>query len=164
MGKITSRINSLKTIFLANDISSIPSNSTYDGLGPGYSRMQLRRTFGSLKRALNRSLIAANVSNAAPIVATSLVDQSVAATQALSYAFDVGSFTDANGQTLTYTATLSSGAALPDWITFTAGTRTFAGTAPAFAGDATDVNTVRVAAIDVLGASVSDDFTITVTA
>jgi large repetitive protein len=44
--------------------------------------------------------------------------------------FTVPGATDANGSALTYSARLSSGAALPSWLSFNAGTRTFTGTPP----------------------------------
>ena len=162
MGRFTNRKNSMKTIFLANNIATPPTNAAYDALSPGYSRMELRRTFGSLKRAYSVGLIAARNADVAPVVAIPLVDQTVVQAQALSYAFNSGSFTDAEGDTLTYTARLSSGAALPVWLTFTAGTRTFSGTAPAYVGSAADVTTVTVTATDIHGASITDTFTITV--
>ena len=39
-------------------------------------------------------------------------------------------FADVDSSSLTYTATLRNGAALPSWLTFDAATRTFSGTPP----------------------------------
>ena len=39
-------------------------------------------------------------------------------------------FTDPESDSITYSATLSDGSALPAWLTFNAGTRTFSGTPP----------------------------------
>jgi hypothetical protein len=97
----------------------------------------------------------------APVVAIPLVDQNATVGSAFSYQFAAGSFTDPESVALTYTATLSSGAALPAWLTFTAGTRTFSGT-PA-TGDIGTI-TVRVTATDPGALSVFDDFTIAVAA
>ena len=47
---------------------------------------------------------------------------------AFSYAFPANTFSDADSDTLTYTATQSDDSALPSWLTFTASTRTFSGT------------------------------------
>lgn len=160
MGHTTNRLNSLKDLFRTNSVTSAPTDAAYDALSPGYTRTQLRRTFGSKSRAFSRGLVAARGTNPAPTVANALVDQSVNEGGALSYAFASNSFADADSQTLTYSATLSDGSALPGWLTFTAGTRTFAGTAPAVT--VTTVLTVRVTATDPFGATVTDDFTITI--
>ena len=99
--------------------------------------------------------------NSAPTVTSAIPDQSATAGTAFSYAFPDTTFSDADtGDTLSYTATQADGTALPTWLGFTAGTRTFAGTPQA--GDAGTVP-VRVTASDGKGGSVNDDFDITVT-
>lgn len=158
MGHTTDRKNSLRTIFLANSVATPPTDAAYAALSPGYTTMELRRTFGSKSRAYSVGIIATKAINTLPVVAISLVNQSVNEGAVLTYAFNAGSFTDA--QALTYTATLSSGAALPGWLGFTPGTRTFTGTAPAVT-EAT-VLTVVVTATDVFGGSITDDFTVTI--
>lgn len=160
MGRFTNRKNSMKTLFLANNVSTNPSDSAYDALSPGYSRMELRRTFGSLKRAYSVGLIATKAADTAPVVALALVDQNVNEGALLTYAFNAGSFTDAESDTITYTATLTDGSALPGWLTFTPGTRTFSGTAPAVTSST--VVSVTVTATDIHGKSVTDTFTITI--
>lgn len=100
--------------------------------------------------------------NRAPTVANALVDQAGEEEVALTpYAFAANSFADADGNndTLTYSATLTSGSALPAWLTFTPATRTFAGT-PAAASAATYA--IRVKATDRAGAFVTDDFNLVV--
>jgi len=101
--------------------------------------------------------------NAAPTVANALVNQNATQDVLFSYQFASNSFADgdvaSDGDSLTYSATLSSGAALPAWLTFTPSTRTFSGT-PLLAN--VGVITVLVTATDEFGQAVSDDFTITV--
>ena len=98
--------------------------------------------------------------NAAPTVATVIPDQTATAGTAFSYAFAATTFSDASGDTLTYTATQADGTALPSWLSFTAGTRTFSGTP-----QAADVGTVSVKVTASDGsASVSDTFAIVVSA
>ena len=98
--------------------------------------------------------------NAAPTVATVIPDQTATAGTAFSYAFAATTFSDADGDTLTYTATQADGTALPSWLSFTAGTRTFSGTP-----QAADVGTVSVKVTASDGsASVSDTFDIVVSA
>ena len=102
------------------------------------------------------------VPNNPPTVATAIPDQSATAGTAFSYVFPANTFSDADtGDTLSYTATKADGTALPTWLAFTAGTRTFAGTPQA--ADAGTVS-VKVTASDGNGGSVSDTFDITVAA
>ncbi len=98
--------------------------------------------------------------NDAPTLANPLVDQTATEDVAFTYQFASDAFDDADADdTLTYTATLADGSALPDWLSFDAGTRTFTGTPTD-----TDVGpfSVKVTANDGNGGSVSDTFTITV--
>ena len=102
------------------------------------------------------------VTNNPPTVANAIPDQSATAGTAFSYAFPANTFSDADtGDTLTYTATKADDTALPTWLAFAAGTRTFSGTPQA--ADAATV-AVKVTASDGNGGSVSDTFDITVAA
>ena len=98
-------------------------------------------------------------SNNAPTVATAIPDQTATTGTAFSYAFPPATFTDADSDTLTYTATLDDDMALPPWLSFTAATRTFSGTPQA--ADVEKVS-VKVTANDGNGDSVSDTFDIVV--
>ena len=69
------------------------------------------------------------------------------------------SFTDANQDVLTYTATLADGSALPAWLSFNATSLTFTGTP---ISTASGNYTVLVKASDPSGASVSDSFALAV--
>ena len=95
----------------------------------------------------------------APTVATMIPDQTAMSGTAFSYAFPAATFTDADSDTLTYTATKSDNSALPAWLSFTAATRAFSGTP-----QAADVETVsvKVTASDGNSGSVSDTFDIVV--
>jgi hypothetical protein len=65
----------------------------------------------------------ANV-NDAPTLANAIADQAATEDQAFSFAVPANTFADVDapyGDTLTYTATLASGAALPSWLSFNAG-------------------------------------------
>ncbi len=99
--------------------------------------------------------------NVAPVVNIGLGDKSVQETKTLSYTFASNSFTDADGHSLTYSATLSNNAELPDWIDFNASTRTFS-MSPAYGNKGTYY--VKVTASDTRGGSVSDTFKVTVDA
>ncbi len=98
--------------------------------------------------------------NDAPKVAVMLVDQQWVSGTARTYALASGTFTDADGDPLTLSATLANGGALPSWLQFNPATATFSGTAPGMAAGNVQV---RVQASDGQ-ASVSDDFVIAVQA
>ena len=99
--------------------------------------------------------------NNAPTVANDIPDQTATVGTAFSYTFPANTFSDADGDSLTYTATKSDDTALPTWVTFNAGTRTFSGTP-----QVVDVGTllVKVTADDNNGGTVSDTFDIEVSA
>jgi len=78
--------------------------------------------------------------------------------KALSFALAANTFTDPQGENLTYKATLANGQALPSWLTFNAATKTFTGTAPAGTGPLS----LKVTATDAGGASVSETFAATI--
>jgi hypothetical protein len=103
----------------------------------------------------------ANV-NDAPTLANAIADQAATEDQAFSFAVPANTFADVDapyGDTLTYTATLASGAALPGWLAFDAATRTFSGT-PAN-GDVGAVD-IKITVTDGAGTFASDEFRITV--
>ncbi|MEJ0077101.1 MAG: putative Ig domain-containing protein [Alphaproteobacteria bacterium] len=95
----------------------------------------------------------------APSVATPIPDQSVGEDTAWSYQFPPGTFADVDGDTLSYSATLGDGNALPGWLSFNAATRTFSGTPPLHFNGAIDL---KVTASDGL-LSAADTLTFTVT-
>ena len=95
------------------------------------------------------------LANNAPTVANAIPDQPATVGTDFRYAFPRNTFADADGDTLTYTATQSDGTALTStWVSFDAATRTFTGN-PSSAGTLT----VKVTASDSTD-SVSDEFDI----
>ncbi len=98
-------------------------------------------------------------SNYLPEVSIPLFNQVVAEDEAFEYRIPVGSFTDADGDTLSYSATLADGSPLPGWLSFDPATGRFSGTPDdAAVGELL----VRVTASDGQ-ASAHDDFLLTVT-
>ncbi len=95
--------------------------------------------------------------NTAPTVATPIPDQNARVSTAFRYTFPTNTFNDADRDPLTYSATRR-----PAWLSFDPGTRTFTGTPRA--GDAGSTVTVEVTASDGNGGSVSDTFTIAISA
>lgn len=98
--------------------------------------------------------------NAPPVLTHAIADQGAIEDSAFRFAVPADSFADPDaGDTLTYSASLADGSALPDWLDFDVLTHTFSGT-PANA----DVGTVRLAvtARDRSGAAVSAAFELVV--
>ncbi|MCW2475287.1 putative Ig domain-containing protein [Candidatus Symbiopectobacterium sp. NZEC151] len=98
--------------------------------------------------------------NEAPVVSGTIPPQSVAQDGSFNFTVQAGTFTDPDGDTLTLSATLADGTALPSWLSFNPATGTFSGT-PAN-GDVGSL-TVKVTATDGSNASVSTTFGLTVT-
>ncbi|MCH9769279.1 MAG: putative Ig domain-containing protein, partial [Gammaproteobacteria bacterium] len=65
------------------------------------------------------------VSTTAPAVANAISNQAVTAGIQNTFTFAANTFSDPNGDTLTYSATQGDNSALPSWITFDSSTRTF---------------------------------------
>ena len=100
--------------------------------------------------------------NDAPVLAAPLPDQGAAEGTAFGFTLPVASFTDvdaAEGDTLSFTATLADGSALPEWLAFDAETLGFSGTPPF---DASGSLTVRVTATDEAGEAAFGDFTLSI--
>ena len=106
------------------------------------------------------------VPNRAPVLSAALVDKTAALGGVFSYTFTSTTFTDPDtGDTLSYTATLADGSALPTWLSFNAATRTFSGT-PSTIGTVSVLVTARdtanLAATDIFDITVSvQDLTLT---
>jgi hypothetical protein len=65
-----------------------------------------------------------------PVVSAATPTQTWQEGEAVNFTLASNTFTDPQGQTLTYRANLSNGAALPPWLQFDASTLTFSGTVP----------------------------------
>ena len=100
-----------------------------------------------------------NNTNDAPTIANAILDQTAIEDSAFNFQFNANTFADLDGDTLTYTAQLNGGGALPSWLSFDAATRTFSGT-PTNA-DVGNI-TIDVIASDGNGGTVRETFSITV--
>ncbi len=100
------------------------------------------------------------LANRAPLVEAPLADRSARKGELLSFQIPPGAFADPDeGDALAYAATLADGAPLPAWLAFDPATGTFSGTPGAAEVGALSV---RVVATDRFGASVADEFSISV--
>lgn len=135
-------------------------SSKVQGLGAGET---VTETFNYLasdgtQRSNGALTVTVQGTNDTPDLVRSLSDVQLAKGKAFSWKVPAGSFRDADrNDTLSYTATLSNGKALPSWLKFDAATQTFSGTTPANAKGSIDV---RVTASDGHGecSTASDDF------
>ena len=97
--------------------------------------------------------------NDAPTVANAMADQIIVEGGSLNFQFNANVFLDVDKtDSLSFTATLSDGSALPSWLTFDADTRTFTGTPSSSDTGGIKIN---VTATDTSNATVSDTFYVT---
>ncbi|HEY9808841.1 MAG TPA: putative Ig domain-containing protein [Halomicronema sp.] len=95
-----------------------------------------------------------------PPTAGTITSQTATQNTAFNFVIPAGTFTDIDaGDTLTYSATLADGTALPSWLTFDATSQTFSGTP---LNENVGTLSVKVTAIDTSNATVSSNFDITV--
>ena len=94
----------------------------------------------------------------APTVTAQTPTQSWQEGKPISFTLAANTFTDPQGQKLSYTASQSNGQALPSWLTFNPATETFSGTAPVTAQSLT----IKVTATDTSGLAASETFAATV--
>ncbi|MBI5556780.1 MAG: putative Ig domain-containing protein [Deltaproteobacteria bacterium] len=135
--------------------SGIPANSDVGNLEVAVTATD---TAGALA-VVSFSLEIANV-NDAPFVATHIPGQSALENSAFSFTVPADAFADVDaGDWLTCTASLADASALPSWLVFDAGTRTFSGTPTSVSAGLWNV---CVTVTDTEGASASDDFVLDV--
>ncbi|WP_161974657.1 putative Ig domain-containing protein [Piscinibacter terrae] len=135
-------------------LTGTPANADVGGLS-------LKVTATDVAGASASSTFTMNVANVndAPVLANAIPDQAANAGAAFSYTVAATAFTDPDtGDTLTYSATLADGTALPAWLAFNPSTRTFSGTP-----STTGTISVKVIAKDSGNLSASDTFDIAVT-
>jgi len=97
--------------------------------------------------------------NQAPLLFEPLADISIAEDAASNIVIPVTTFTDPDGDALAFNASLTDGAALPDWLTFDSLTGTFSGTPE---NGQVGSYAVVLTATDPDGLAVADEFILTV--
>jgi len=104
--------------------------------------------------------IAINITdqNDLPVIANPIPDQFLGVGLAFNYVIPANAFSDQDkDERLVYSASLSDGTALPSWLGFNGNTGTFNGTPTA----QVSIN-IKVTATDLMMASISDTFTLTI--
>ncbi len=154
-----------------SDGTALPSWVTFNATTRTFSGTPLNANVGSQSfkvTAKDKAAAAASATfavtvtntNDAPTVAVALTTQAATNGVPWTYVVPANTFADVDvGDTLTYSATKADGSALPSWLTFNAGTRTFSGTpTPIDAGSLS----LKVQVKDTAGALVSSTFAVTV--
>jgi hypothetical protein len=130
------------------------ASETFSGTAPGtHQNLSVTVTATNSSGLAVSETISACVA-APPVVAAATGNQTWTEGTKILLALPGGTFSDPQGEKLTYKATLASGQALPSWLTFNAATETFSGTAPA---SAVTIG-ITVKATDTSGLSVSESF------
>ena len=93
---------------------------------------------------------------AAPMVTAQTATQTWRRGQAVDFTLASNTFTDPQGENLTYSAKLANGSALPSWLHFNGSTDTFTGTVPNSAAGLS----IKMTATDAGGASTSETFSV----
>ena len=106
---------------------------------------------------INRTSYTPASANRAPQATSTLPTQTAAETKTFSYVIPASTFTDANGDTLSYSARLADGGRLPTWLRFDAASRTLSGTPPVNTPDLT----LNITATDSGGLAASTALTLT---
>jgi Ca2+-binding RTX toxin-like protein len=132
-----------------------------NGNGTGFDTLGFKVSDG--KELSSSAVLTLNVTavNDAPIVANAIANQSATEGSAFSFTLPNNIFSDIDGGTLTYKATLANGKALPKWLVFNASTGTFTGT-PADADSAMTLS-IKVSATDSGKLFTSDTFDLAIT-
>lgn len=153
------------------DGSALPGWLSFDAMSQSFSGTPANDDVGAFDVAvtatdtggLNASdtfTLTVTNTNDAPVLSQPLADLTTTERQAFSLVVPGNTFTDVDAaDTLTYTATLATGGALPSWLVFDPLTSTFSGTPGEY-----DIgtSTIRVTATDPSGAQALDEFNLSV--
>lgn len=110
-------------------LSFVSSNRTFKGTPPAATvNLIIRVTAADLKgeKVFDDFMIV--FTNTPPVLNIPLADLTSKAGDPFTFTFVVNTFTDGNGDALTYTSHLVNSTSLPLWLQFNAATRTFTGT------------------------------------
>ncbi|NBS66709.1 MAG: hypothetical protein EBT33_20650, partial [Betaproteobacteria bacterium] len=120
--------------WLAFDPATWTFSGTPSGQADGSSlAIRVSATDGRTAAATDDFTITFSATVTAPSVANPIANQVFDGAGTQSFTVPANTFTDPNAAPLSYAATLANGAALPSWLAFNAGTRTFSGNPPASA-------------------------------
>ncbi len=154
------------------DGTALPSWLSFDPMTRTFAGTSFNADVGTLNvtvkatdlaglSAENTFVLAIQNVNDAPTLANPIVDMSTSVGAAFAFTVPASTFADVDlGDTLTYSATLADGSALPPWLSFNSTTRTFNGTP---SSDDAGLVSLTVTATDSGSLNVFDFFDLTVT-
>jgi large repetitive protein len=153
------------------DGSPLPAWLSFDAATSSFSGTPLNGDVGNLDirvtatdtsgaSATQDFTVSVNNTNDGPVASAVIADQSTNEDTGFSFTVPPASFSDVDvGDQLTLSATLADGSPLPAWLSFDPATRTFSGTP---LNDDVGSLAIRVTATDTAGASITQDFSVTV--
>ncbi len=142
-------------------VASLSSISLATGGATGTDTLEVRAYNGSYWGDWTSVSVAVSPTATAspPVLAQQTASQNWTQGEHVQFTLASGTFSDPNGETLTYSATQSNGSALPSWLTFNAATDSFSGTVPSGAASLS----LTVTATDTSNLSVKDSFAVAIT-
>ena len=133
------------------------ANKTFSGTVPNSTTgLSIDVTATDTSGLSSSETFAVSTPASAPIVASQTPAQTWKLDQNVNFTLAANTFTDPQGEALTYTATLANGAPLPSWLSFNAANKTFSGTVP----NSTTGLSIDVTATDSSGVSASEIFSV----
>ena len=109
------------------------STQTFSGTPPanfnGQIALKVTASDGSLN-VFDTFTLGVTAVNDAPVLVNAIAEQSARSDEVFTFQLPTNTFSDPDGDTLTYMASLDNGNALPSWLSFNTATRTFTGTPP----------------------------------
>jgi hypothetical protein len=137
------------------------STLTFSGTVPGgMETLSLKVTATDYLGMSDSETFTVTVPGLPPTLAHQTATQTWTEGTKVSFTLPSNTFADPNGETMNYSATLSSGQALPGWLALNSATGTFTGSV----GDTSGAMSIKVTATDTSGLSVSETLQATLVA
>jgi uncharacterized delta-60 repeat protein len=142
-------------------LRTITYNNTSQNPNPTPRLISFVVNDGTSNSSIAISTVSINPVNDAPIVANAISTQNGTEDTAVNFTIPANTFSDVDNASLTLTATLGDGSALPTWLIFAPATGTFSGTPPQ---DFNDTISLKVTATDSGSLSASSTFDLVIAA
>jgi Putative Ig domain len=134
------------------------TTETFSGIAPNSAQSLSITVTATDTSGLSASDVFSTTVLGGPLVTQPTANQTWAEGKPINLVLPANTFTDPQGESLNYTATQSSGQALPGWLVFNPATETFSGTAP----NTTQTLSIKVTAMDSAGLKASENFSASV--
>ena len=159
--KLTYAATQSSGVALPSWLSFNATSGTFSGTVPNTAAgLSIKVTATDLDGSSSSETFSVQTPAAAPVLSAQTANQNWATGKAVNFTLATNTFSDPQGETLTYSATQVGGTALPTWLKFNSATDSFTGTAPTAAGSLN----LQVTATDTSGLSVSETFKATIAA